>query len=125
MLSRVHSRGTVGSAIAYFFNTTDQTFFLHVAGAAAAAVVDASVGESRGGGPTLASLLHELPEPEGGAEAHTVRIPSSTPPSLIVAIERAVASNGSLTQIYIPRGVVWNVSTSGAAAVDQVRASRG
>jgi hypothetical protein len=132
LLSRVHSRGTVGAAAAYLFNTTDQTFYLHVTASAAAA--PGQLEEAREVAPQapkatseLVALLDEAARyasgPEDSAAAPSVLrvVPAGTPARLISEIERAAAANGSLTQIYIPRGVSWNISVTGAAALSQVR----
>lgn len=125
VLSRVHMRGVVGPASSYFFNTSDQTFYLHV-GVAAVAVASAPP-LSDHDRVELDSVLAGLTNTQGldastitPAGTRLVSLTTSVPGSAVAAIEHAIASNGSLTQIYIPRGVAWNLTVTGAAVLSQV-----
>lgn len=118
LLSRVHMRGTVGPAKAYFFNTTDQTFYLHVGEATAQ---DAELLHPQYSLPDLLALHDGVHiQVEAYTPAVVLSVSSSTPAHIISAVETAINANGSLTQVYIPRGVSWNVTVTGAAVLSSV-----
>ena len=111
-------RGIVGPAESYLFNTTDQTFFLHVGKAANAS----SVSEAASSNVAMGTLIESLGLAPHGDQS-TIVLSASTPASVVLEIERSIATDGSLSQVYIPRGVAWNVSVTGAASVSQVASS--
>jgi len=109
-------RGIVGPAESYLFNTTDQTFFLHVGTATNASSIS-EVASSKGALGTLLKTLGLAPR----GHQSTIDLSTSTPASVILEIERSIAADGSLSQVYIPHGVTWNVSVAGAASVSHVQ----
>jgi hypothetical protein len=106
LMSRVHSRGTLGEELGRFYNVTERSFVL-VANCSAA---QAAAGRGAAGGAWAAGVAAAL-----GAGSS-----SAWGAAQDAALAAAAAANGSVTEVYLPRSIpaaAANASVLSGAAV--------
>ena len=106
LMSRVHSRGTVGEELARFYNVTERSYVL-VANASGAQA--AAAGAAAGGGAWARAVTGALRAGRaGGAQAWGA--------AQDAALAAAARANGSVTEVYLPRSIAANCSVVGGGA---------
>ena len=109
LMSRVHSRGTLGEELGHFYNVTERSFVL-VANASAAQA-EKGAGAAGGGGGSSGGWARGV--------AAALRAAAGAPwgPAQDAALAAAARANGSVTEVYLPRSIAANCSVvAGAAA---------
>jgi hypothetical protein len=109
LMGRVHPRGVVGGLLFYGFNTTTQAFTMGVNVTAA----------------TLERVRAVRASPEYAASSPWARMPVGAPLAVSAAayeptLPAALASNGTVTEVFLPLNVPGNVSVTGAAVLQSV-----